>query len=40
MQSVSVSPHDEGAGYVGSFTVGAEDTTNGGISVNWHFDLD
>jgi hypothetical protein len=39
-QSVSVSPHDGGTGYVGSFTVDAEGASNGGAPVNWQFDMD
>jgi VCBS repeat-containing protein len=39
-ESVTVSPQNGGAGYVGNFTVDAVTTANGQDSAAWHFNLD
>jgi hypothetical protein len=39
-ESVTVSPQNGGAGYVGNFTVDAVTTANGQDSVGWHFNFD
>ena len=39
-QTVTVSPENGGAGYVGSLTVDAPNARDGQDTVNWHFHLD
>ena len=39
-QTVTVSPKNGGAGYVGSLTVDAPNARDGQDTVNWHFHLD
>ena len=39
-ESVTVSPLNGGAGYVGNFTVDAVTTANGQDSAGWHFNFD
>ncbi len=39
-QTVTVSPQNGGAGYVGNFTVDAVTTANGHDSAAWHFNFD
>jgi len=39
-QTVSVTPQNGGAGYVGNFTVDAANNANGQDSVGWHFNFD
>ena len=36
---VTITPHNAGVGYVGTFTANARDAVNGQVSVGWHFDL-
>jgi VCBS repeat-containing protein len=38
--TVSVSPQNGGAGYIGNFTVDAASTADGQDSVGWHFNFD
>jgi VCBS repeat-containing protein len=39
-QTVTVSPQNGGAGYIGNFTVDALTTANGQDSAGWHFNFD
>jgi VCBS repeat-containing protein len=39
-ESVTVSPQNGGAGYIGNFTVDAVTTANGRDSAGWHFNFD
>jgi aryl-phospho-beta-D-glucosidase BglC (GH1 family)/20S proteasome alpha/beta subunit len=39
-QTVSVTPQNAGAGYIGNFIVDAVNTANGQDSVGWHFNFD
>jgi hypothetical protein len=39
-QTVSVTPQNGGAGYLGNFIVDAANTANGQDSVGWHFNFD